>query len=255
MEQSTVLERVLRDHPEKQRVFFVHIPKCAGTDFSVHLQKLYPAALHQTLASPDWTPLEQLTRQLSAIEDAVKASPSILVHGHIRLRWVIENNLARPADRLITIVREPAQLLLSQVNYIAGSLMSDPRGTRTDTRQWLGRLGIGDVVGCSADHVAAMAAKLTHKNPMCHALGAGTAESALAAVRGSNITITDTDRYVHWGESTWGVPFTTRYNASRKIVDHVSPEAIEEGCSEDLVLYDAVMRAMSGGLEVRGSRV
>jgi hypothetical protein len=58
-DQARVVEMILNAHPEKQRLIFVHIPKCAGTDLTANLGTRYPV-VHQTLADSNWTPPERL---------------------------------------------------------------------------------------------------------------------------------------------------------------------------------------------------
>ena len=48
-EQPRIVEMILNAHPEKRRLIFVHIPKCAGTDLTANLGTRYPT-VHQTLA-------------------------------------------------------------------------------------------------------------------------------------------------------------------------------------------------------------
>ena len=41
--QQEVLTLLLNAFPEKRRLLFVHIPKCAGSDLSHHLMTRYPS--------------------------------------------------------------------------------------------------------------------------------------------------------------------------------------------------------------------
>jgi 23S rRNA U2552 (ribose-2'-O)-methylase RlmE/FtsJ len=254
-DQPSIVEKLLAAHPDKDRLVFVHIPKCAGTDLSANLVKLYPAAIHHTLSHPAWTPPSALQTAVNTIEATIAQSDHILVHGHIRLRWVMNRKIARPDDRLFTVVREPSESLLSQVNYFTNRLVKDPRGERPDTKRWLSTLEVADVVGWSAPDVAAIAVRLIIKNPMCNCLGDGTAESALTLIRVSNIEISDTSRYKQWAEASWGVPFTTRFNVSRKVVEEMPQEIVASACEQDIKLYAAIMHAMGDDLMVRGGQV
>jgi hypothetical protein len=133
--------------------------------------------------------------------------------------------------------------------------MKDPNGERPDTKIWLRNVNIKDVVGWSAEDVSSVAAQLIHKNPLCHALGDGTADSALAAIRASDIEISDTGRYEQWAEAAWGVPFTTRLNVSQKFVDKTTDNQVERACSEDIKLYATIMNALGDQLMMRGSEI
>ena len=255
MAQSTIIETALQAYPEKRRLIFIHVPKCAGTDLSINLRAKFPAALHQSLTSPDWFPPVALDKALAKFKIAVDRSNAILVDGHNTLRWAISANVVRPTDRLFTIVRDPAAALLSQINYVTSKMMADPLGKSPDVRQWLDRSSMNNVEGCQAESVAAIASGLAHRNPMCNWLGAGNASSALAMIRQSNIEITDTSRYKTWGETTWGIPFVTQHNASPRIVSALPHGALEEYCAEDIVLHLEIMKAMGDELSILGGAV
>lgn len=255
MAQSTIIETTLRAYPEKRRLIFIHVPKCAGTDLSINLRAKFPATLHQSLTSPGWFPPSALDEALAKFKIAVERSDTILVDGHNTLRWAISADVVRPMDRLFTIVRDPAAAMMSQINYVTSRMMADPSGKAPDVREWLNRSSINDVEGYQAENVAAIASRLVHRNPMCSWLGAGDASSALVMIRQSNIEVTDTSRYKAWGEATWGIPFTTKHNASPRIVSTLPDGALMEHCAEDIALHGAIMKAMGRELSIRGSAV
>jgi 2-polyprenyl-6-hydroxyphenyl methylase/3-demethylubiquinone-9 3-methyltransferase len=247
-DQPRIVEAILQAHPEKRRLIFVHIPKCAGTDLTTNLGKRYPT-IHQTLGIPDWTPPERLQGAVDEIEQKVLEADTILVAGHHRLQWVIRNDLYRPhKDRLFTVVREPHEIILSALNYTIGKLIGDPYGTQPDTRGWLRGLAVADVAGWPAIDLAlhTLQSGAILRNALCHSLGQGTAASALDLIRESGIEITETTRYPRWAEATWGFPFTTRHNASKHLVglEDLPGGAIADRCREDLMLYPQLMQEL-----------
>src|SRR3974390_1270890 len=52
--QRGIVIKFLSAFPEKSRLLFVHIPKCAGSDLASHLGERYPH-LTQRLSEPEWT--------------------------------------------------------------------------------------------------------------------------------------------------------------------------------------------------------
>jgi len=80
--QQNILAYVLRAFPEKRRLLFVHIPKCAGSDLSMHLSSRFPS-LEQRLVEEGWTEKDQLFHALAEFVREVVFSDSIFLRGHI----------------------------------------------------------------------------------------------------------------------------------------------------------------------------
>jgi hypothetical protein len=96
---------------------------------------------------------------------------------------------------------------------------------------------------------------LAQRNALCHALGDGTANGALALFRQTNIEITDTDRYSRWGEATWGLEFKTRHNASKRVIDEVDSDVIARMCDQDLELYGVIRERLRNNLSIFGRQI
>ena len=64
--QKELIPMFLGAYPEKKRLFFIHIPKCAGTDLSVNLMRRFPS-MHQTLTEERWTSKEVLFKRVSRL--------------------------------------------------------------------------------------------------------------------------------------------------------------------------------------------
>ena len=61
---DNVLKLLLDAFPEKHRLLFIHIPKCAGSDLSAHLVSRYPS-VSERLRTPSWVDDRQLFEALS----------------------------------------------------------------------------------------------------------------------------------------------------------------------------------------------
>ena len=257
-EQPRIVEMILNAHPEKRRLIFVHVPKCAGTDLTANLGTRYPT-VHQTLADPNWTPPERLQAAVDAVEQQLQQADDILVAGHNRLQWVLKNDLYRPGrDRLFTVVREPTEIILSALNYTIGKLISDPHGEQPDTRGWLRSMGVTGVAGWAVRDIALLALRSgpIPRNALCHFLGRNTAESALDMIRESGIEISETSRYSKWAQATWGLSFTTRHNVSKSFVtlDELPADTVKHLCAADAALYPELMKALGDKLSITLAR-
>lgn len=262
--QQRIIRTVLEAFPEKRRLLFVHIPKCAGTDLSFYLQERYPA-LHQTLSVEAWANHAAFFRSLRDLVLHVGFSEQILVHGHMRLRWYLGNHIPRFGDRLFTVIRDPARIVISQVNYVITRMLADREATMPDTRDWLAQLGMDRLGETAPRELAALARRilrepaLVPRNYLCQHLGQGDAASALAAVASCDIEITDVGRYQAWLRESWGIKSSSRHNASRQVItkEQLAPDDlshVQELVSEDQKLYDRIIGRLkaSPGLSVRG---
>ncbi len=141
--QKDLIPLFLNAFPEKKRIFFIHIPKCAGTDLSVNLMKRFPS-MHQTLMEQNWTSNQRLFQKLSRLMLHSKFSDSIFLCGHSGLNYYTSRAMIRPLDRVFTVVREPIEIALSHVNYILTRMKQDivAGSIGPDTRAWLDILGM-----------------------------------------------------------------------------------------------------------------
>jgi hypothetical protein len=249
-EQPRIIQSFLEAHPELTRLIFVHVPKCAGTDLSATLNN-FPS-IHQTITSPNWQKPDTLGAAVARIEKSISGQNHILVHGHFRLRWVVNNKLYRQGDRLFTVVRDPHDQLVSQINYYVSRFVADPKGNDPDTAERLRKLGLSSVENYAPSRLLEIVQALIEPNPICLALGDETCVGALQMIRQSRIEITDTSRYTRWGQAIWGVPFDTRHNASTKFITSIDKGMVKRHCGQDLELYMIIRERLGEELFVYG---
>lgn len=257
--QQEVLTLLLNAFPEKRRLLFVHIPKCAGSDLSHHLMTRYPS-IDQRMMDEKWTPKDAL---FAALRDLVPALPlfdSIFARGHIRLNWYLERGLARPIDRLFTIMRHPIEIAVSQANYVMMRMAQDLEAGKTglDTQQWLVHLGFDEMpqwpLPDLAEHVCHKTLRtreIVIANPLCHWLGGGDAATVLERLASSGAEVTETTRYNGWLRETWGIASITRLNESRKFItqgalDREELDYLNEISAEDAKLFETVQQRLAG---------
>jgi hypothetical protein len=251
--QRNILRLFLDAFPEKRRLLFVHIPKCAGSDLSSHLVTRYPS-VPERLRAALWTSKRELFEELSDIVRRLPFSNAIFVRGHINLADYLEQGLARPCDRLFTILRDPVEVAISQVNYILTRLKGDTAaGTfQPDTREWLRLLQTEMAPGEVSDTFLRQLGERALREPqivrpdsMCHWLGDGDAKEVLARLDVHGVEVTNTREYGRWLRERWGINSRTRQNESLKFLtrDTLRSEdlAYLRGISEqDEKLYSAV---------------
>ncbi len=265
--QRNIVPTVLRAFPEKQRLIFVHVPKCAGTHLTVHLKQLYPS-LDQGMAIPHWTPRHELFRRLSWFARLLPLYDAIFVSGHTQLRFYAEQGLLRPSDRVFTVLRDPVDILISQLNYVLTRMTADSSSCSLgqDTREWLQMLGLefpdDPTDPAWLERVATKAVRhpnIIPKNPICYWLGQWTAETALSLLRLNSVEITETSRFDLWMKQSWGVESGRRFNESRAFFTRNSLpppllDQIRNKVSEDWTLYARVAEALdrSGTSSING---
>ncbi len=254
--QKSLIKLLLRAFPERRRIIFIHIPKCAGTDLIAKLAPRYPS-INNTLTSEMWTSETDLFTVLKRIVSEAYCSNAVFVYGHIGLSWLISQDLIRGQDDCFTIVRDPVEMVLSHVNYILKRIRAADSLTAPDARQWTSELGLaGPPAGLSEPEAVDLAGtilrnqKLTPGNITCRQLGAATGEpNASTAVDNlilSNIEITDTTRYDRWTRKKFGTSRSTRLNRSEAILkaedlSGADREYIAGITAEDRKLYGHIM--------------
>jgi hypothetical protein len=251
--QQNILRLFLEAFPEKRRLLFVHIPKCAGSDLSHHLVGRFPSIAEQMRAL-HWTDKRLLFEALSDTVRRLHFSETIFVRGHVNLADYLGQGLARPCDRLFTILRDPVEIAISQVNYILTRLKTDAAAGEflPDTRAWLPLLGLEEATGELSDTFLRDLGERTLRmrevvmpNPMCHWLGGGNAATVLARLAEHEVEVTNTQHYKRWLRQRWGIDADTRQNESIKFLtrDRLAADDLQylvQISREDAALYDAV---------------
>jgi hypothetical protein len=257
--QQELVTLLLNAFPEKRRLLFVHIPKCAGSDLSRHLMTRYPS-VEERWMEERWTSKDAL---FAALHDLVLALPlfdSIFVRGHIRLNWYLDRGLARPIDRLFTIMRHPVEIAVSQANYVMMRIAEDQKSGKVgpDTQQWLGQLGLAQIphrpLADLAEHVCHKVLRtreIVIANPLCHWLGGGDAATVLERLAECGAEVTETCQYNRWLSETWGIESATRLNESPKFISQVALDRDEldylSGIfAEDIKLFGTVQQRLAG---------
>jgi len=265
--QKDLVARLVAAFPEKRRLMFVHVPKCAGSDLTQHLLGRH-ASIDQRLVDADWFSLPRIYIAIKRLIEHAPFTDDIFLHGHTPLRQYIAAGQVRFGDKVFAVLRDPSEIVISKINYIITRFSKDTDLASIDTRGWLrfidpdlvDKARTGDVKDL-ARHILHSPA-LTAPNTICQYLGRETADSCYALCAQADAELTDIARYSEWLKARWGISAETRRNAS---VPHISladfdandRRRIEEVTLEDKKVFDTLRRGLDAGrsLSIVGARL
>ncbi len=221
--QKRLMVRVLESYPDKKRRLFVHIPKCAGSDFTSTMMKR-TAAFNYRLTDRNWFTADKMLAAIRTLVENLAYADSIFVHGHVPLKQYINSGVVRFGDHTFSILRNPLDMVVSKLNHMLTRFVDDPELKDLDTQDWLRlvsheKVKLAITSGDFRDLALEMlfTPDLMEVNPVCTHLGDGNAASARELCARADVEITHLDRYEEWLALRWG--FATRHhNASRPYV-------------------------------------
>jgi hypothetical protein len=253
--QRKIISLMLAAYPEKRRLLFVHVPKCAGTDLRIGLSARYPA-LGLGLTNPEWTSRQQLYDAIHRAAVGMQVSDTILLHGHERLATAVDGKIVRPTDTIITVIRDPVEIVLSNINYIITRILQDQESGKDapDTKEWRIVLGIDKLPPEMPDEfIAQLFSTMLHNptisipNSICYWLGNGDVQSVIKRLVLNDVEITNTKHYTAWLRERWHITREAKANESRKFVTekHIHADDrkfIETITADDRKVYELLSR-------------
>jgi hypothetical protein len=266
--------RVLTAYPEKQRLLFVRVPQCAGRHFLTLAETMHPFFPDRITSTRLALPPEFFRTMGLFLARFIHTKTVLLCKPNIAsfhlvppfatpaaaggdpadtLPWNFTIPPYRTGDRLFTIVRDPEEIILGQVNAIAAALRLPAGEDAPAIRRWRGWLGDMPELADDAGWVALarqVLARFRGADPICHALGDGTTEGATQACLVTNIEIADLSRYSEWILRTWD---TKPEPPDPEAPPILAMEALEQQDRDRLValtrqdrpLYDRIKAAIS----------
>ena len=270
--QSGLIAHLLRAFPEKKRLVFVHVPKCAGSDLASHLMRRYEGSF---LGQLDQDPLhiapERLPWRLQMLMVNLHRRDTIAVTGHIGLHWLLSERLLRFGDVSFTVIRDPIEMAVSKVNYVLTLMQRDLSSRTPLVMEWIRRFNLqryseGLPTDMQALKQIALAmlrdTKIVPQENICSFLGSGTARSALDLCASANIELTTVSRYEAWLKARWGIDKSERVNESNKILTRADLGAgdmdyLGQLRQDDMQFYQRIDTriAASGRLSIFGAEV
>jgi len=206
-----------------------------------------------------WTEKDQLFHALAEFVRELVFSDSIFLRGHIPLDFYTDAGLIRPADRVFTIVRDPIEIAISQINYVLTKFQLNIESgiLERDTENWLRLLGLRALPAeITPQFVADYTRKMLYNpdvvesNSICRWLGGGDAKEVVDRLARHLVEVTDTAHYNEWFASEWGISARTRQNESTKYVSlaalgHQELAHLRTLSPEDIKLYTWIQTALT----------
>ncbi len=254
--QVRLREIVLGAFPDKRRLIFVQSPGWADGRLAAALARRAPA-LHEALCETKATAKPDLFRHLQQFAAGVELADSIALWGETPLHWYLDRNLVRFEDDVFTALRHPRDLAYATVSaQLAGAAVPDGAEvvSTADTEALTGGASAasGDRAALAGHYLRAAT-----PNPLCHALGRGTATSALETMVHTDIEVTDEAHTPAWLRQRFGLLAASRTRpAARQFTPKTAGAAnralVEALIAEDMIVYDAVQARIGAGVSVRG---
>ncbi len=247
--QNKLVARFLAAYPEKRRLIFVHIPKCAGSDVSTHLFGRY-ASLNTKIVDQTITNIPELHGAIKDISLEILVSDQIYVHGHTHLQTYVDWGALRYDDDVFTTIRRPVDLIISQVNYVLTRIFSDESPIPHDTHGWREEFKITNLHDYrDAPAVRRLASTILRnngvvpENVICRYIGDGTYKNSVERLAIHNVEITNLENYHLWLKERWGISTFTRMNESKKFIslndfNDEDQKYLAHTTHEDQKLYD-----------------
>ena len=214
---TPMVRRLFEIFQERQRLLYVRIPRCAGQHAMSMLDGKHPV-VPLDLGTPTFRDADILVQKLGAVLGlfgtsrslvviqphiaAFLAPPAHRVIGDDPIHWELAQPPCRSTDRLFAFIRPPEDILLSQANALLTALRQPPSRDEPAhieaERKHHVKLPGANEAGEWKQVGRRILARLETRNPICAALGDGTAENALATCRRSPIELVGLDGYAEW---------------------------------------------------------
>lgn len=269
--QEHLAAHLLSAFPEKRRLFFVHIPKTAGVDLATHIASRCPSLSTNLLDRNITRSPEQIFLAIKHLVLEMQLSDTIFISGHTHLNTYqkLTGNGIRFHDRVFTVVRNPMQQLLSQLNYTLTRIFADEDPVQPDTQGWRAEFGAEDVSkhGSHEAIVKLARAVLRHKgvvvpNIICSFLGGGNYEASIVGTLANDLEVIELASLDDWTAEHWQVTERTRLNSSKKFLslEDLSADDMNYARSivdHDLKYHSKVTEALNkyGGTSIRGEQI
>lgn len=213
----TFLRRVLEAHPDRPRIVHIRIPRCGNAYLRSLIPESHPV-LPTDLGAAPTMPLGALLTAIGTAMHRFPIASSVVVAGDRLapfvyppaaappgddpLNWTMEVPALRQMDMAFAVLRDPEELLVSHVNGTLHALAAG-EGKPADKlrRVWGAPPALHDA-GAWKDLGRRIFAEAALADPICHALGDGTAEAALALCRVSGIRLVGLGRLTDWAHTT-----------------------------------------------------
>lgn len=263
---SSCASFVLKALPEKEPIFFVHIPKTAGTSLkdairaqaaclpwdSMYYQEYWLRAAYGDLAHYSFLSSHWRAR-----------NEPLWVMGHYPLRNVLDAGLFRSGHRGFTVLRHPVEIIISQLNYMATCMRREP--DRLDSSTWKQQIksicpefneNNPVIDGPISDKIVrADFFQSEYGNIISNYLGDAerSLSSVICNIGATGLDIVQTEELADYAQQSFGLTLPSeKSNVSEKFISRadLSPEAMiyihETLMAKDIVFYDWARMTTNG---------
>jgi hypothetical protein len=249
--------------PDVRRVFFIHVPRTAGTSFTLAIEKDHGSLTwHTSFVSYDWLAIESSKRNtdplryiLDLLAQFDTGCGDLFVMGHEPMSGLLSKGYIRSWDLVCTIIRDPSLICRSVLNYVidraSGGL---GRPDAEDWRMWLTEIGceglLSGVINPAEVRLLLRSERFRaeYSNLLTRSLSLdGTVEGALYALNLVRCAVLLPETAGDWAHKMLNLQINLdRKNGSSGMASAVlAPgdwEFIhEELCADDLTLYAHLM--------------
>ena len=217
-----ITRRLFDAYPERIRLLYVRIPRCAGSSVMETLRQKHPV-MRLDLADRQFRDPAVLVTLLGTLMNNFGTTRTLVVEQrHIApfldpppvappaedpIHWHVPVGPCRTMDLAFAIVRPPEDLILSHVNGLLTVLQqpaaADEPALVADLRRKHAPLPPPHLAGGWKDLGRRLLAEVELRNPICTALGDGTAADALAQCGRSLIQLVPIHEYSEWSRSAF----------------------------------------------------
>ncbi len=241
---------MLAAYPEKRRLLFVHIPKCAGSNLMAHLSGRF-ASLNTSLLEESVAPRPRMLLALKHYALEMQVADTVVVHGHNTLQRYEKWGALRFQDEVFTVIREPLDLMMSQLNYILNRIYAQRSPPASDTLGWRGVFDVKETQTLpSGNRLLELASRILRDrgvvkaNVVTEFLGGGACDLAVERIVTRDVEVTDMQRYQAWCRTRWHISSLKRVNASEKYLDWKDLPAADQALIHDVTTEDAKLHRM-----------
>jgi hypothetical protein len=252
--------------PERRRLLFIRIPSSGGKRVVVTLDSKHPV-LPVDLANPRFDSAGRLAKTLGHVFGQMNTSNALAIIQPTMaaftsypaadpaapdpLRWYADAPACRTDDLLFALIRDPAERALAYVNATVAALRAGERPIppAIQRQAQLPESGGRDqLTAADWQRVGrALLATTLLKNPICHALGDGTAAGARAACNRVPVHLVPPDHFAIWGRSALDTippdPAPTPEPVLRMDdLTQADRSAIDRVTTEDRIFHDLVVQ-------------
>jgi len=260
-----VAARALLAFPEKRRLLFVRLPRCGGERVVETMNAHHPVLPleldgnayrdHNVLmpAIGAYANLFESTRTLAVSLPAMApfvSSPK----QESALNWDGAQPPCRVGDLLFAVVRPPRDLALSQVNATLHALRAEGAPALPALmRDRVGPPPAGKNLAAWRNFGRALLPEIVSTNPLCHALGDGTADGAIQACACVPVALVALARLDEWARVALGPMDTPRRIYPEPILRAEDLGAherdfVDSSTAEDRVFYARFDTKLSAGV-------